>query len=97
MAKPSYRDIASNGLWHNNPALVQLLGLCPLLGVSNSAVNALGLALATCVVLTCSNLAVSLARGVVKSAVRLPVFVMIIAALTTCIELLMQAFTYELY
>src|SRR5690606_32458882 len=76
---------------------VQLLGLCPLLGVSNSAVNALGLALATCVVLTCSNLAVSLARGVVKSAVRLPVFVMIIAALTTCIELLMQAFTYELY
>jgi len=97
VAKPSYRDIANNGLWHNNPALVQLLGLCPLLGVSNSAVNALGLALATCVVLTCSNLAVSLARGVVKSAVRLPVFVMIIAALTTCIELLMQAFTYELY
>ena len=97
MAKPSYRDIASNGLWHNNPALVQLLGLCPLLGVSNSAVNALGLALATCVVLTCSNLAVSLARGVVKSAVRLPVFVMIIAALTTCIELLMQAYTYQLY
>ncbi|WP_417701454.1 electron transport complex subunit E [Pseudomonas sp.] len=93
----SYREISLNGLWKNNPALVQLLGLCPLLGVSNSTVNALGLALASAVVLVCSNTAVSLVRGVVNSAVRLPAFVMIIAALTTCIELLMQAFTYELY
>ncbi|OEC37239.1 electron transport complex protein RnfE [Pseudomonas cuatrocienegasensis] len=92
-----YRDITVNGLWKNNPALVQLLGLCPLLGVSNSTVNALGLALASAVVLICSNTAVSLVRGVVNTAVRLPAFVMIIAALTTCIELLMQAFTYELY
>jgi electron transport complex protein RnfE len=97
MASPSYREITLNGLWKNNPALVQLLGLCPLLGVSNSAVNALGLALASAVVLICSNTAVSLVRGVVNTAVRLPAFVMIIAALTTCIELLMQAFTYELY
>ncbi len=93
----SYRDITFNGLWKNNPALVQLLGLCPLLGVSNSTVNALGLALASALVLICSNTAVSLVRGVVNTAVRLPAFVMIIAALTTCIELLMQAFTYELY
>ena len=93
----SYREISLNGLWKNNPALVQLLGLCPLLGVSNSTVNALGLALASAVVLVCSNTAVSLVRGVVNTAVRLPAFVMIIAALTTCIELLMQAFTYELY
>lgn len=92
-----YREITLNGLWKNNPALVQLLGLCPLLGVSNSTVNALGLALASAVVLICSNTAVSLVRGVVNTAVRLPAFVMIIAALTTCIELLMQAFTYELY
>lgn len=97
MANPSYRELTLNGLWKNNPALVQLLGLCPLLGVSNSTVNALGLGLATALVLTCSNLAVSLVRGVVNTAVRLPAFVMIIAALTTCIELLMQAFTYELY
>lgn len=97
MANPSYRELTFNGLWKNNPALVQLLGLCPLLGVSNSTVNALGLGLATALVLTCSNLAVSLVRGVVNTAVRLPAFVMIIAALTTCIELLMQAFTYELY
>lgn len=93
----TYRDITLNGLWKNNPALVQLLGLCPLLGVSNSAVNALGLGLATMLVLAGSNLAASLARGVIHTAVRLPVFVMIIAALTTCIELLMQAYTYELY
>lgn len=93
----SYREISFNGLWKNNPALVQLLGLCPLLGVSNSTVNALALALASAVVLVCSNTAVSLVRGVVNTAVRLPAFVMIIAALTTCIELLMQAYTYELY
>ncbi len=93
----SYREIAVNGLWKNNPGLVQLLGLCPLLGTSNSTVNALGLGLATALVLTCSNAAVSLIRGVTQSAVRLPAFVMIIAALTTCIELLMQAFTFELY
>lgn len=93
----SYREIASNGLWKNNPGLVQLLGLCPLLGVSNSVVNALGMALATAIVLAASNAAVSLIRNHVTDAVRLPAFVMIIAALTTCIELLMQAFTYELY
>lgn len=97
MSNPSYRELSSSGLWKNNPALVQLLGLCPLLGVSNSTVNALGLGLATMLVLGCSSVAVSLARSVVDTAVRLPVFVMIIAALTTCIELLMQAFTYELY
>ncbi|MBK3804945.1 electron transport complex subunit E [Stutzerimonas stutzeri] len=97
MSTPSYRELTVNGLWKNNPALVQLLGLCPLLGVSNSAVNALGLGLATMLVLTYSNIGVSLVRGVVNTAVRLPAFVMIIAALTTCIELLMQAFTYELY
>ena len=93
----SYREIVVNSLWKNNPGLVQLLGLCPLLGVSNSVVNALGMGLATALVLACSNAAVSLIRNAVTDAVRLPVFVMIIAALTTCTELLMQAFTYELY
>ncbi len=93
----SFREIAINGLWKNNPGLVQLLGLCPLLGVSNSMVNALGMGIATALVLAASNAAVALVRNQVTDAVRLPVFVMIIAALTTCIELLMQAFTYELY
>ncbi|MBP8185753.1 MAG: electron transport complex subunit E [Pseudomonas sp.] len=93
----SYREMAINGLWKNNPGLVQLLGLCPLLGVSNSMVNALGMGIATALVLAFSNAAVALIRHQVTDAVRLPVFVLIIAALTTCIELLMQAFTYELY
>lgn len=97
MSDPGYREIALQGLWKNNPGLVQLLGLCPLLGTSNSMVNALGLGLATVLVLACSNGAVALIRGAVTEAVRLPAFVLIIAALTTCIELLMQAWTFELY
>lgn len=97
MSQTDYRDIALQGLWKNNPGLVQLLGLCPLLAVTGSVVNALGLGFATLLVLAGSNLAVSLIRNAVSDAVRLPAFVMIIAAFTTCTELLMQAFTYELY
>ncbi len=97
MAATEYKDLTLNGLWKNNPAIVQLLGLCPLLAVTGSVVNALGLAAATTLVLLCSNTAVSLIRNVVSDAIRLPVFVMIIAAAVTCIELLMQAYTYELY
>ena len=97
MADTSYREITANGLWKNNPALVQLLGLCPLLAVTGSVVNALGLGLATMLVLTGSNIAVSLIRKHVSDAVKIPAFVMIIATFTTCIELIMKAYTYELY
>jgi H+/Na+-translocating ferredoxin:NAD+ oxidoreductase subunit E len=97
MAETSYRELSLNGLWKNNPAIVQLLGLCPLLAVTGSVVNATGLALATIMVLVCSNTAVSLIRNIVSDAIRLPAFVMIIASAVTCIELLMQAFAYELY
>ena len=97
MSTQSYKTLTHNGLWKNNPALVQLLGLCPLLAVSASVVNSLGLAMATLFVLTTSNLCVSLVRNVVSDTIRLPVFVMIIAAAVTAIELLMQAYTYELY
>lgn len=93
----NFQEISVNGLWKNNPALVQLLGLCPLLAVTGSVVNALGLGLATMLVLVGSNVAVSLVRNAVSDAVKLPAFVMIIASFTTCTELLMQAFTYELY
>lgn len=93
----SSKTIMANGLWTNNPALVQLLGLCPLLAVSGTVVNALGLGLVTLMVLVGSNLAVSLIRHYVSDAVRLPAFVMIIASLVTCAEMLMRAFTYELY
>jgi Na+-translocating ferredoxin:NAD+ oxidoreductase subunit E len=68
----AYQEVAHNGLWKNNPGLVQLLGLCPLMAVSNSVVNALGLGLATAAVLACSNLLVSLFRNQVISAIRLP-------------------------
>jgi len=97
MSEVSYRDLSFNGLWKNNPAIVQLLGLCPLLAVTGSVVNAIGLGVATTMVLVCSNTSVSLIRNVVSDAVRLPAFVMIIAAAVTCIELLMQAFAYEMY
>lgn len=92
-----FNELARNGLWANNPALVQLLGLCPLLAVSGSVVNALGLGLATLLVLVGSNVAVSLIRHHVPDTVRLPAFVMIIAAFVTCADLLMQAYTYELH
>jgi len=98
-AKPTanYAEIIYNGIWKNNPALVQLLGLCPMLAVTSTVVNALGLGLATLVVLVGSNIAVSIIRNYVSEAVRLPAFVMIIASFTTSIELIMQAYTYELY
>lgn len=96
-ANTDYSGIAKNGLWTNNPALVQLLGLCPLLAVTGSVVNALGLGIATLMVLVGSNIVVSLIRKSVSDAIRLPAFVMIIASFTTCIELLMKAFTFELY
>lgn len=97
MSTKSLEQISKDGLWTNNPALVQLLGLCPLLAVTGTVVNALGLGLATMLVLLGSNLAVSLIRNYVPNAVRLPAFVMIIASYVTCTELLMQAYTYELY
>ena len=97
VSKEQAKDITLQGLWKNNPALVQLLGLCPLLGVSSSVVNATGLGLATMAVLICSNLLISVFRRFVPDTIRLPVFVMIIASLTTCVELVMQAYTYELY
>ncbi|CCU71823.1 MAG: electron transport complex subunit E [Thalassolituus sp.] len=97
MSEKSLSDISLDGLWNNNPALVQLLGLCPLLAVTGSVVNALGLGLATMMVLVGSNFSVSLIRNHVSDAVRLPAFVMIIASFVTVAELVMQAFTYELY
>lgn len=93
----NWKKISVDGLWTNNPALVQLLGLCPLLAVTGSVVNALGLGLATLLVLVGSNIAVSLIRNYVSAAVRLPAFVMIIASFVTVTELLMQAYTYQLY
>lgn len=94
---PAASDIIRDSLWRRNTVLVQMLGLCPLLAVSATVVNALGLALATLLVLVGSNLTVSLIRRRISATVRLPAFVMIIAAFVTCAELLMAAYAYELY
>lgn len=93
----SHKELIKNGLWDNNPALVQLLGLCPLLAVSATVTNALGLGIATILVLIGSNLIVSLVRQWIPQEVRIPVFVMIIASLVTCVQLLMNAYAYGLY
>lgn len=95
--KDELKTLTQNGLWDNNPALVQLLGLCPLLAVTGTVTNALGLGLATMLVLIGSNVTVSLVRKWVPNEIRIPVFVMVIATFVTLIELFMNAFTYGLF
>ena len=92
-----YKELAWQGLWKNNPGLVQLLGLCPLLAVTSTITNALGLGVATLLVLVCSNATVSAIRQWVPKEIRIPIFVLIIAAFVTCVQLIMNAFTYGLY
>ncbi|EEF79654.1 electron transport complex subunit E [Methylophaga thiooxydans] len=93
----AYKQIIQEGLWKNNPALVQLLGLCPLLAVTNTVINGLGLGLATIITLVASNGLISLLRNQIPDEARLPVFVMIIASIVTIIELSMNAWFHELY
>ncbi len=94
---PNNAELLKAGLWTENPALVKLLGLCPLLAVSNTAVNALGLGLATLVTLLISNTMVSVLRGFLLPAIRIPLYVLIIASTVTCIELLAQAWLPQLH
>ena len=97
MSNTSYGRIIRDGLWDNNQALVALLGLCPLLAVTSTAINGLGLGMATTLVLICSNGTVSLIRNLVRPEIRLPVFVLVIASFVTTVELVMNAWFYELY
>jgi len=92
-----YLKIVKNGLWTNNQALVALLGLCPLLAVTNNIVNAIGLGLATTFVLAASNVTVSIFRNQIRKEVRIPIFVLLIASFVTIVELLMQSYFYDLY
>ncbi|MGL6002126.1 MAG: electron transport complex subunit E [Plesiomonas sp.] len=91
------REILLQGLWKNNSALVQLLGLCPLLAVTSTATNALGLGLATMLVLICTNVTISAIRHWVPSEIRIPIYVMIIASVVTVVQLLMNAYAFGLY
>lgn len=86
-----------DGLWKNNPGLVQMLGLCPLLAVTGTFINGLGLGVATTLVLVSSNLTVSLIRNLVHNEIRIPVFVLVIASFVTAVELAMNAFLHDLY
>jgi electron transport complex protein RnfE len=97
MNETSYRQILKSGVWTQNTGFVALLGLCPLLAVSNTVVNALGLGLATTLVLLVSNVAISLIRNLVRPEVRIPVFVVVIACVVTAVELAMRAFLPGLY
>lgn len=97
MADVDYKKITANGLWTNNPGLVQLLGLCPLMAVTNNTINGLGLGIATILTLVVSSLGISIFRKMISDEIRLPVFVLIIAATVTAIELIMHAYFFELY
>ena len=91
MTTGSFLDHMRTGLWRENPGLVQLLGLCPLLAVTSTFVNGLGLGIATLVVLTCSNVLVSATRRWIRQEIRIPIYVLIIASLVTCMELVFKA------
>ena len=97
MSDNPYKEITGNGLWNNNVALVQLLGLCPLLAVTGTVINGLGLGLATMLTLIASNTVVSFIRHWVRPEVRVPVFVLIIASIVTTIQLSMNAYFHDLY
>jgi len=97
MSNIEFKKLTLNGFWHNNPVLIQLLGLCPLLAVSSTFINALGLGIATTLVMIGSNVTVSLIRDNIKQELRIPIFVLIIASFVTIIELAMNAYLHELY
>jgi Na+-translocating ferredoxin:NAD+ oxidoreductase subunit E len=92
-----YRDITRNGLWKQNPILVQVLGLCPTLAITTSLINSFSLGLATTLVMAMSNFAVSALRSFIPYEIRIPVFILIIAALVTVVDLAMNAWLHDLY
>lgn len=92
-----YARITRDGIWNNNVVFGQMLALCPLLAVTSTATNGLGMGIATTVVLVASNIAVSTLRGLIPSEVRIPVFVLLIAALVTLVDMMMNAWLHELH
>ena len=97
MSDSNLKQILADGAWRQNTGLVVLLGLCPLLAVTNTLINGLALGLATMLTLMLSNLCVSAMRGLLRAEIRIPAFVLIIASVVTVIELLMNAFFYDLF
>lgn len=93
----NYMKTFKNGLLDENPTFVQLLGMCPTLAVTTSAINGMGMGLATMVVLIGSNLVISLLRKVIPDKIRIPAFIVIIATFVTIIDMFMHAYAYSLY
>ena len=97
MNRDEFRQIAANGTWKQNSSLIQLLGLCPLLAVTTNLVNGVMLSLATIIVMSIAGLAVASLRNLIPHEVRIPVFILIVAALVTVVDLLFNAGLHELY
>ena len=96
MTREEFTTIARNGLWKQNTSIVQILGLCPLLATTTNAVNGVMLSLATIVVMAISNFAVASLRHVIPHEIRIPVFILIVAAQVTAVDLLFNANLHEL-
>ncbi|MBL8406039.1 MAG: electron transport complex subunit E [Dechloromonas sp.] len=97
ITREEFRTIAGNGIWKQNTSIAQILGLCPLLAVTTNAVNGIMLSLATIIVMALSNVAVASLRNLIPHEIRIPVFILIVAALVTVIDLLFNANLHELY
>ena len=93
----AYWERITNGIFKENPALILMLGMCPTLAVTTSAINGLGMGLSSLVVLAISNVVISLLRKVIPDEVRLPAFIVIVASFVTVVELLMEAYMESLY
>ncbi|AHK79438.1 electron transport complex RsxE subunit [Ectothiorhodospira haloalkaliphila] len=92
-----YRRLFRDGIWDNNVVMAQMLALCPLLAVTGTATNGLGMGLATTFVMVAAALLISMLRGIITPEVRIPVFILLIAALVTLVDLVMNAYLYEMH
>jgi Na+-translocating ferredoxin:NAD+ oxidoreductase subunit E len=95
ITRDEFRQIASNGIWKQNTSLVQVLGLCPLLAVTTNMVN--GVMLATIMVMALSGVAIASLRNLIPYEIRIPIFILIVAALVTVVDLLFNAYLHSLY
>lgn len=96
-AEPRYYDVFADGVWRNNVTFVQILGLCPLMAITTTATNGLGIGVLTMMVMTGANLLVSLLRKLTPNQIRIPIFIVIIAFLVTLLDLAMNAWMHDLH
>jgi electron transport complex protein RnfE len=97
MSEPRYYDVFADGVWRNNVTFVQILGLCPLMAITTTATNGVGIGVLTMMVMTGANLMVSLLRKLTPNQIRIPIFIVIIAFLVTLLDLTMNAWMHDLH